>query len=135
VAAQSPRTARDLPLVAWMELSHLRALRILPESVERAPIALERRTPVYDLNGQLLFWRIPLGEARGVTGTCGIGTSGWAQAAQSARRPSHLIRASSSSGRLACCAARCAASRCHGQQNACTADWTRMSNSPARAAA
>ena len=68
MAAQSPNLAKDLPLVAWMELNHLRTLRLLPESLERTPIALDRRTPVYDLNGQLLFWRIPLGEARGKGG-------------------------------------------------------------------
>ena len=58
------RAPQDTPLISWIELSHLRALDILPESFEKARIGAEEGTPVHDLNGEVLFLRIPLSRAR-----------------------------------------------------------------------
>jgi len=59
--AAKVRIAKETRLFTWIELSHLRALDVLPESFEKAPIGVDDATPIHDLNGEVLFWRTPLG--------------------------------------------------------------------------
>jgi hypothetical protein len=51
-------------LTAWVELSHLRALGLLPDSFEKATIDAKGATPIYDLNGEVLFLRTPVSRPR-----------------------------------------------------------------------
>jgi hypothetical protein len=55
---------RNAQLAAWIELSHLRALNALPESFEKARIAADAGTAIYDLNGEVLFRRVPIERPR-----------------------------------------------------------------------
>jgi Peptidase_C39 like family len=55
-------------LLTWTELNYLRAARVLPESFDSARIGLEESTPIYDLNGEELFWRTPLWREKEVLG-------------------------------------------------------------------
>ena len=69
--ATKRRKTPELPqaqLAAWIELSHLRGLSVLPESFEKATIAFDASTPVYDLNGELLFQRVPLMQGKTALG-------------------------------------------------------------------
>jgi len=59
---------RNTRLAAWIELSALRAAEVLPQSFEKARIAFDDGTPVYDVNGELLFMRVPLLQTRNALG-------------------------------------------------------------------
>jgi peptidase C39-like protein len=65
---RSPDAQRNTQLAAWIELSHLRAMEVLPQSFEKARIAFDDATPVYDVNGELLFMRVPLLQTRTALG-------------------------------------------------------------------
>lgn len=65
---KKPREDAGPQLAAWVELSQLRALDVLPESLEKANIAMDASTPVYDLNGAMLFRRVPVERGRGMRG-------------------------------------------------------------------
>lgn len=65
MAANIP-DARELRLTTWLELSHLRAAEVLPAFYEKADIRSDDSTPVYDLNGELLFVRTPVEKGRSV---------------------------------------------------------------------
>ncbi len=68
MAAKDPRALRANHLAAWAELGHLRAIGVLGEAYEGARIGLEAATPVYDLNGELLFLRTPVQKGRALRG-------------------------------------------------------------------
>ena len=59
-------------LATWVELNHLRALNILPASFEQAHIGVEETTPIYDLNGEVLYLRTTVGRPRGPQGYADI---------------------------------------------------------------
>lgn len=65
---RSPDAQKNTQLAAWIELSHLRAMDALPQSFEKARIAFDDGTPIYDLNGELLFTRVPLLQTRNALG-------------------------------------------------------------------
>lgn len=67
MAAKKVGVSKDQQLVVWSELNQLRVLNILPEAFEKATIDTGRGTPVHDVNGDVLFYRIPL-ERRGAAG-------------------------------------------------------------------
>lgn len=58
------RDDKNRQLAAWIELSHLRALNVLPESFEKARIAVDAGTPIHDVNGEVLFLRVPIERPR-----------------------------------------------------------------------
>jgi hypothetical protein len=68
VAVRRSRISKEQQLVTWAELNHLRALDILPEAFEKAAIDTAGATAVYDVNGALLLWRVPLSRGRTASG-------------------------------------------------------------------
>ena len=68
MATADSGVSRDVQLAAWVELSLLRVIEVLPESYEEANIRLDQATPVYDVNGELLFLRTPLQKGRAQRG-------------------------------------------------------------------
>jgi hypothetical protein len=63
--ARKATADKTFSLAAWVELNHLRAMNILPESFEQARIGLEEATPIYDLNGEILYRRMSVKRPRG----------------------------------------------------------------------
>ncbi len=72
MAAGDSGVSRDTQLATWVELSHLRAIEVLPESFEGARIGSDVATPVYDVNGEMLFLRTPLQKGRTLRGYADI---------------------------------------------------------------
>ena len=66
--AKKPAVSREQQIVTWSELNQLRALDVLPEAFEKATIDTGSGTPVYDINGDVLFHRIPLTRGRSAAG-------------------------------------------------------------------
>lgn len=64
--------SKEQQLVTWAEVNHLRALDVLPEGFEKAAIDHAGATPVHDVNGEVLFWRVPLSRGRTATGYADI---------------------------------------------------------------
>ncbi len=60
--------------LAWAELSSLRLQGILPESLEGARVD-PAGTPIYDVNGEELFRRIPLAGQRGAAGYADVASN------------------------------------------------------------
>lgn len=52
----------------WSELNQLRVLDILPATFEKAHIDNDNATPVHDVNGEVLFHRLPVTRGRGIAG-------------------------------------------------------------------
>ena len=53
--------------IAGFELNALRASEALGEEFEKVSIP-RRRTPIYDINGEILFYRLPLRRGRTASG-------------------------------------------------------------------
>ena len=66
--AKKAAVSREQQIVTWSELNQLRALGVLPEAFEKATIDTGNGTPVYDINGDVLFHRIPLARGRSAAG-------------------------------------------------------------------
>lgn len=64
--AKKGGSSREQQVIAWAELGQLRAIGVLPEAFDKAAIETARATPVYDVNGEELFRRVPIGRGRNV---------------------------------------------------------------------
>ncbi len=62
-----PLTANDVQRFAGLELNALRAAEVLGEEYEKVRIA-SSGTPIHDLNGEVLFHRVPLGRGKSGVG-------------------------------------------------------------------
>ncbi len=74
MAAKEPQVSKKTQVATWVEISALRAIEVLPKSYEGAEIRFGSATPVYDVNGELLFIRTPLRKGRSVRGFADIAT-------------------------------------------------------------
>lgn len=68
MAQKQPGFSKEQHIVVWSELNQLRLLDVLPEAFEQAAIETESSTPVYDVNGEILFHRVPLRRGRSGAG-------------------------------------------------------------------
>jgi hypothetical protein len=69
-----PLSQEQVTRIAGLELNALRFTGVIPEALERAQIA-SAGTPIFDINGTLLFYRVPITRGRRNVGYADIGAN------------------------------------------------------------